>query len=101
MNEALPQLLRAIADGSLAVSNRHDVIFNAAADEIERLRRVNKEIVAVGDSLIAENDQMRAALAFYANLQNYTAEQGGFPSPPVLTDTGDRARAAIATPGAR
>lgn len=34
-NEALPKLLRAIAAGSQAKENRHDVILNAAADELE------------------------------------------------------------------
>ena len=40
MNEDLPRLLRAIAQGSNAKDAKHDIIFNAAADEIERLRGV-------------------------------------------------------------
>jgi hypothetical protein len=37
-NEALPKLLRAIANGTQAKENRHDIILNVAADEIEQLR---------------------------------------------------------------
>jgi len=35
MNKDLPKLLRAIAGGTQAKENRHDIIFNAAADELE------------------------------------------------------------------
>lgn len=37
-NDGLPQLLRAMASGSEAQINKHDIILNAAADEIEKLR---------------------------------------------------------------
>jgi hypothetical protein len=37
MNEALPKLLRSIANGTDATASKQSVIFNAAADEIERL----------------------------------------------------------------
>lgn len=37
MND-LPKLLRAIASGTQARALMHDIIFNAAADELERLR---------------------------------------------------------------
>jgi HAMP domain-containing protein len=38
LNEDLPRLLRVIARGTQAQENKHDIVFNAAADEIERLR---------------------------------------------------------------
>lgn len=37
-NEALPMLLRAIANGADAKASRHDIILNAAADELDELR---------------------------------------------------------------
>ena len=37
MNQDLPKLLRAIAGGTLAKENKHNIIFNAAADEIDEL----------------------------------------------------------------
>lgn len=40
MNEDVPHLLRAIAGGSQAKENRHDIILVAAADEIDRLRNI-------------------------------------------------------------
>ena len=46
MNEDLPQLLRAIARGTQAQENKHDIVFNAAADEIERLRALIHEVIA-------------------------------------------------------
>jgi hypothetical protein len=49
MNEALPKLLRAIAGSADAKHVGHDVIFNAAADELESLR--------------ASKEQLRSALA--------------------------------------
>jgi hypothetical protein len=39
MNKDLPKLLRAIASGSQAIENKHDIILIAAAEEIERLRK--------------------------------------------------------------
>lgn len=39
MNEALPKLLRAIADAEQARAVGHDVILNAAAAEIEASRK--------------------------------------------------------------
>jgi len=36
-NEHIPKLLRAIAGGADAKKQKHDIIFNAAADEIDRL----------------------------------------------------------------
>ena len=46
---AVPKLLRAIADGSDAKERLHDIIFIAAADEIDRLRaevgELNKAIL--------------------------------------------------------
>lgn len=42
MNETLPHLLRAIASSENAKKAMHDIIFNAAADEIERLRAILK-----------------------------------------------------------
>lgn len=41
-NKDLPALLRAIAGGSQAKKHRHDVILTAAADEIERLRQLER-----------------------------------------------------------
>jgi hypothetical protein len=41
MNEDLPKLLRAMASGTQAKENRHDIILEAAADEIERLKGVS------------------------------------------------------------
>jgi hypothetical protein len=44
MSDDIPKLLRAIARGTQAQENKHDVILDAAADEIERLREVLREI---------------------------------------------------------
>lgn len=39
-NKDLPRLLRAMAAGTDAQESRHDIIFTAAADEIERLWKI-------------------------------------------------------------
>jgi hypothetical protein len=56
MNEDLPKLLRAIAGGTQAQENRHDIIFNAAADELERLRAENRFLFDIikDDALLVE-----------------------------------------------
>jgi hypothetical protein len=40
MNEALPKLLRAIAAGTRAQEEKMDVLFEAAANELEQLRAI-------------------------------------------------------------
>lgn len=45
MNDCIPKLLRAIALGSDARENRHDVIFNTAAREIELLRELVADLL--------------------------------------------------------
>ena len=47
-NEALPKLLRAIARSDQAKEHRHDVIFDAAADQIDRYRLALKMIMELG-----------------------------------------------------
>jgi hypothetical protein len=51
MNESLPKLLRAIASGTQAKENKHDIILNAAADEIEQLRAALRTIQPVEKGL--------------------------------------------------
>lgn len=43
--ESLPMLLRAIAGGSETKRLKHDIIFCAAADEIERLRQAHDDLL--------------------------------------------------------
>ena len=52
-NPALPKLLRAIADSTMAVEDhiRHDVIFNAAADELERLDASEQVLNGIGEAM--------------------------------------------------
>jgi hypothetical protein len=45
-NEQLPELLRAIASGTQAQENKHDIILNAAADELEELRHLTRLNIA-------------------------------------------------------
>lgn len=45
-NPDLPKLLRALAGGTDAKARKHDVIFNAAADELERLDRATEHFRA-------------------------------------------------------
>ncbi len=52
-NEDLPKLLRASAGGTQAQENRHDIILNAAADEIEKLRRVSADLLEAAQLLEA------------------------------------------------
>ena len=44
VNEALPKLLRSIANGTQAKGNHHDIILNASANELEALRIALVEI---------------------------------------------------------
>lgn len=39
-NPALPRLLRAIANSSMGKENKHDIIFNEAANELEKLDKI-------------------------------------------------------------
>jgi hypothetical protein len=53
MNEALPKLLRAIAGSADAKRVGHDVIFNAAADELDELRASKEQFrLALSDMLV-------------------------------------------------
>ncbi len=62
MNETLPKLLRSIAAGADAQERKHDVIFGAAADEIERLRaQADNDAQVIGD-LLQENERLRAVI---------------------------------------
>jgi hypothetical protein len=49
-NADLPKLLRAIAGGSDAKANKHDIIFNAAAAELE----ASRNLVKAGSAAIPE-----------------------------------------------
>jgi hypothetical protein len=53
MSTHITKLLRAIAGGSDARASRHDIIFNAAADEIERLTAIE---VAAGKAIQSLRD---------------------------------------------
>jgi len=53
------------------------------------------ECIQIIDRLEAENSRLRAALSFYALMQNYAPNQGGAPPSPILEDCGDRARKAL------
>lgn len=44
---AVVVLLRALATGSIYRDHKHDIILRAAADEIERLRAVNANLVSI------------------------------------------------------
>lgn len=44
--ESLPKLLRAMADSSMAQANGHNIIFNAAADLIEKQDTAKKQFMA-------------------------------------------------------
>ena len=54
-NADLPKLLRAVAGGSNAKESRQDIIFTAAADEIEGLRGLAAEMLAV---LLSAREQL-------------------------------------------
>jgi hypothetical protein len=52
MNKDLPRLLRAIAGGTIAQENKHDIIFNAAADELERFARITPDARKVAGDIM-------------------------------------------------
>jgi hypothetical protein len=72
-NKDLPKLLRAVAAGTDAKNGRQDVIFNAAADEIERLR----ERIKSARELVEEYDRVGSIdhVAAKAILWRLTYEQ--------------------------
>lgn len=49
-NKSLPKLLRAIACSDLAKSNKHDIIFNEAAIELEKLDNIEIVISSIAAS---------------------------------------------------
>lgn len=74
MNECLPKLLRSIGATLRAQELRHDVIFNAAADELEKNRARVAELEAerskfkqrpgpIWDEVLDDNFRLRARVA--------------------------------------
>lgn len=57
-NKALPKLLRAIANSEDAKKNKHDVIFNEAATELEKLDMIE----TVTDSIAASRNNILAII---------------------------------------
>ena len=54
-NKALPKLLRALAQGSDAIANNHNIIFEQAAIELEKLDTIEivlKSIAASRDGIL-------------------------------------------------
>lgn len=60
MNEDLPKLLRAIANGEQAKEDKHDIIFKAAADELDERRADAKRL----DFLEREAKKSRSGISF-------------------------------------
>lgn len=49
-NKDLPRLLRALAKGDLAKSNKHDLIFNEAANNLDKLDKIEIILSSVAAS---------------------------------------------------
>lgn len=58
----IPKLLRAIASGAHAKENKHDVIFLAAADEIDQLKEVAKRYIYAWATVLKERDELFAEI---------------------------------------
>jgi uncharacterized coiled-coil DUF342 family protein len=56
----IPKLLRAIASGTQAQENKHDVILLAAADEIDQLKEVARRYIQAWIMVMKERDELRA-----------------------------------------
>lgn len=57
-NKALPKLLRIIANSEQAKENKHDIIFEQAAIELEKLDMIE----TVLDSIAASKENLRAII---------------------------------------
>jgi len=55
-------LLRAMATGSDYRERKHDIILTAGADEIERLRAINAELLAVLEELVFAYNEDSSAI---------------------------------------